>query len=189
MRASAALPVVLLVGLLSCSVMVGDVDNLVGERGPSFPNGDASDRDGDAQSQAPQDAAPDGGSAEGGQSDAAPPVAGCVNGSLVDPKAYFFSLINRTEGTPATGWQTVLSASGLPQGPVPGQKSDPSKFYGIAQAIGGGGPAGRIFLPTDTADANGYFTHPVDVLKGDQSALEWAWNDLGGPPYAPRSCP
>jgi len=147
----------------------------------------------------PNPSTPDASTPDSSTPEAASPVnppsntpAGCVNGLLVDPKAYFFWLINRTEGAPATGWEAVLAASGMPDGPGPGQHSDPTKTYGIAQQIGGGGPRGRIFLPTDTPDPLGYYTHPIDVLKDGPTPgqLLWAWRDwLGGPPYAPRPCP
>lgn len=122
-----------------------------------------------------------GGGNEGG-------VAGCRNGRLEDPKAYFFALIGRAEGDPAPDWPAVLAASGIPNGNPPYVQSDPRVHYGITQQIGAGGPRGVLFLPTDVPDANGYYTRQILVITGDN---RWTWIDrfADGPPYAPRPCP
>ena len=54
----------------------------------------------------------------------APQVSGCVNGVLADPRAYFFSLIGRTEGSPAPDWKGVLESlpgRGMGINPKPGE--------------------------------------------------------------------
>ena len=77
--------------------------------------------------------------------------AACQGGLLLNPKAYLFSLIGRSEGQSANDWYTVLSGSGLAGGPGPGVRPG-SANYGITQQFGAGGPRGRLFLPTNTPD-------------------------------------
>ena len=119
-----------------------------------------------------------------------PGAPGCVNGVLSDPRAYFFALIGRTEGSPAGDWASVLQRSGLPAGPTAGVRvPSNAPFYGLTQQINSSGQVrGRLFLPTDTPDAHGYYIHQVDVLS-DASANHWVWRPLGGPQYVPRRCP
>ena len=119
-----------------------------------------------------------------------PGAPGCVNGVLSDPRAYFFALIGRTEGSPAGDWASVLQRSGLPAGPTAGVRvPSNAPFYGLTQQINSSGQVrGRLFLPTDTPDAHGYYIYQVDVLS-DASANRWVWNPLGGPQYVPRRCP
>ena len=119
-----------------------------------------------------------------------PGAPGCVNGVLADPRAYFFALIGRTEGSPAGDWASVLQRSGLPAGPTAGVRvPSNAPFYGLTQQINSSGQVrGRLFLPTDTPDAHGYYIYQVDVLS-DASANHWVWNPLGGPQYVPRRCP
>jgi hypothetical protein len=120
-----------------------------------------------------------------------PPVSNpfCSGGRLVDPRGYFYSLIGRREGDPALDWVEVLNRSGIPAGFGPGVRPpDDAPFYGLTQQIGSGGPRGRLFLPTDTPDELGYFSHPVDILIGDAMSMRWQWRDLGGPPYAAKAC-
>lgn len=115
-------------------------------------------------------------------------TVGCVNGRLTDPKAWFFDHIHRSVGQNANDWYNVLSNSGILGGPPPGQKAGPSN-YGITQQIDSGGTyRSRLFLPTDTQDALGYYTHPVDTVAGNPGSQTWTWNDLGGPAYSPRPC-
>ena len=119
-----------------------------------------------------------------------PGAPGCVNGVLSDPRAYFFALIGRTEGSPAGDWASVLQRSGLPAGPTAGVRvPSNAPFYGLTQQINSSGQVrGRLFLPTDTPDAHGYYIYQVDVLS-DASANHWVWRPLGGPQYVPRRCP
>ena len=119
-----------------------------------------------------------------------PGSPGCVNGVLSDPRAYFFALIGRTEGSPAGDWASVLQRSGLPAGPTAGVRvPSNAPFYGLTQQINSSGQVrGRLFLPSDTPDAHGYYIHQVDVLS-DASANHWVWRPLGGPQYVPRRCP
>lgn len=107
-----------------------------------------------------------------------------TNGVLTDPQAYFFSLINRTSGSPANDWVTVLTASGIPPGLAPGVRPYDNGFYGLTQQVGADGVRGRLFLPTATADGLGYYSHPVDLLAGTDPNLTWLWQDLGGPAFA-----
>lgn len=121
---------------------------------------------------------------------AGPVVAGCVNGTLSDPRAYLFSLIGRAEGSSATDWAEVLTRSGLPAGSRAGVRPPPdAPSFGLTQQIDSSGNVrGRIFLPTAAPDDYGYYLHAIDVLEGQP--LRWGWKDwLGGPPYAPRPCP
>jgi hypothetical protein len=116
-------------------------------------------------------------------------TAGCSGGRLVDPKAYFLSVINRAEGSSASDWATVLDASGIPTAPGPGVRPNSNDHFGITQQRGAGGNVrGRLFLPTDTPDSNGYYLHAIDVLVG--SPLTWGWSDWisGQPAYAPATC-
>ena len=117
-------------------------------------------------------------------------LPGCENGLMVDMRAYFFNLINRTEGQPAGDWQAVMRASGIPAGPVAGQRFPPNApHYGLSQQIdSGGGLRGRVFLPTNNPNPFGYFIQDVDFLS-DPSGSRWAWRPHGTPAYAPRPCP
>lgn len=120
-----------------------------------------------------------------------PGSPGCVNGVLANPRAYFFALIRRTEGSPAGDWFSVLMGSGLPAGPVRNVRvPSNAPFYGITQQINSSGQArGRIFLPTDVPDQDGYYILQVDVLADAGGGnLIWAWRPFGAPPYAPRPC-
>jgi hypothetical protein len=127
-------------------------------------------------------------------------VSGCVDGMLVDPRAYFFSLIQRTEGSPAPDWKQVLEslpAKGMGINPRPGERQPMNAPHGgITVMIDAGNNArGRIWLPTDLpqTDHNGnqWFTHEVQVIADGPTpgSFVWAWEDKGGPPYAPRRCP
>jgi hypothetical protein len=117
-------------------------------------------------------------------------LPGCINGRLEDPKAYFFHLIGRKEGDSARDWEFVLRSSGLPAGPVAGQRiAGNAPFYGLTQQINSsGGLRGRVFLPTDTPSIHGYFIQDVDVLS-DPSATFWVWRPFATPAYSPRACP
>jgi hypothetical protein len=129
-----------------------------------------------------------------------PQVSGCVNGVLADPRAYFFSLIGRTEGSPAPDWKAVLESlpgRGMGINPRPGEiQPQNAPHYGITVMIDAGGNArGRIWLPTDvpSVDDNGnrWFTHEFQVIADGSTpgSFVWAWQDKGGAPYAPRPCP
>lgn len=113
---------------------------------------------------------------------------GVKDGVLVDPKAYFFALINRWEGHPADDWQAVLTASGIPAGRGPGIKPKAGEpHYGITQQISNArGVAGRIFLPTLEADENGYYCEAISPLRDrSDGGLEWEWRHFAGPRYVP----
>lgn len=83
-----------------------------------------------------------------------------------DYKTYLFgTVLGVTEGDPADDWFDVLTASGIPTGLAIGVVPDNTMpFYAMTQQIGAGGVRGRVFLPTSTADAIGYYAHPFDVL-------------------------
>ena len=127
-------------------------------------------------------------------------VSGCVDGMLADPRAYFFSLIQRTEGSPAPDWKAVLESlpgKGMGVNPKPGERQPRNAPHaGITVMIDAGNNArGRIWLPTDLpqTDHNGnqWFTHEIQVIADGPTpgSFVWAWEDKGGPPYAPRPCP
>jgi hypothetical protein len=132
-------------------------------------------------------AAPTGGGGGGGGGGGS--TNGCVNGRLSDPETWFFKLIGRAKGSDASDWFSVLSRSGIPDGLGPGQKpAVNAPLYGITQQSGAGGPRGRLFLPTETPDENGYFTRPVDILESAGGGLRWTWKEWSGPAYVPRAC-
>jgi hypothetical protein len=131
--------------------------------------------------------------------DGTPRVSGCVNGVLADPRAYFFSLIDRTDGSPAPDWKAVLESlpgRGMGTNPKPGEiQPQNAPHYGITVMIDAGQNArGRIWLPTDIPvmqDGNAWFTHEIQVIADGPTpgSFVWAWIDKGGAPYAPRPCP
>ena len=127
-------------------------------------------------------------------------VPGCVNGFLLNPSGYVFSVLNRQIGQPAPDWEAVLQASGIPAtSSVPGTVAG-AAFYGITQWKGSAGNVrGRLSLPTATPDPLGYLTRSVDVLADnpawpvpcwqDARACVWAWRErFDEPAYAPRQC-
>ena len=125
-------------------------------------------------------------------------VSGCVDGVLADPRAYFFSLIGSSEGSPAPDWKAVLESlpgRGMGTNPKPGEKQPlNAPHYGITVMIDAGGNArGRIWLPADVpvmADGNAWFTHEIQVIADGPTpgSMIWAWIDKGGAQYAPRPC-
>ena len=130
-----------------------------------------------------------------GNGEGAPRVSGCVDGVLADPRAYFFSLIGRTEGAPAPDWKAVLEAlpgRGMGVNPKRGEvQPQNAPHYGITVMIDAGGNArGRIWLPTDVQEPGGWFTHEIQVIADGPTtgSFVWAWIDKGGAPYAPRPC-
>lgn len=120
-----------------------------------------------------------------GTASAFPPGVNSDN-VLVDPKAYYYWLIGRADGQMADDWISVLTESGIPAGFSPYQVPYDNGFYGLTQQIGSGGVRGRLFLPTAYPDDLGYYSHPVDLLAGEEPNLEWFYKDRGeGPPYSP----
>lgn len=83
-----------------------------------------------------------------------------VTGNTLDGyRTEFFATIQKSVGDSADDWATVLSGK-FPTNPAPNQR-----FTGIyQQASSGGSVRGRLFLPTTTRNAAGYFFHEVDVL-------------------------
>ena len=76
---------------------------------------------------------------------------------------YFYTLIGRTYGAPADGWEGVMEAAypwqghmlNIPPGVGPGIRQPPdAPFFGLTQQYSGG-PKGRIFLPSNTPDELG----------------------------------
>jgi hypothetical protein len=127
-------------------------------------------------------------------------VAGCHGGYLTDPRAYFFALIGRTEGSAAPDWKAVLESlpgKGMGVNPKPGMiQPTNAPHYGITVMIDAGGNArGRIWLPSDgppTVDDNGnrWFTHEFQVIADGPTpgSFVWAWQDKVGAPYSPHAC-
>ena len=89
-------------------------------------------------------------------------------------ESYFFGLIGKTKGTPANDYQDVLGvllSAGMRTNAVPGgeeqrpQESWP--FYGMLMVVSGGTARGRVQLPTNEPDGNGYWTRLVQVIADD----------------------
>lgn len=132
---------------------------------------------------------------------------------------YFYTLIGRTYGDDADGWEAVMTQSypwqghmlNIPPGVGPGISQPPdAPFFGLTQQFSGG-PKGRIFLPSDFADENGYYTRCIQYLDdavgtyslatakgspdyplpGDfdftakSGVLVWSWYWVAGHEYAP----
>ena len=129
----------------------------------------------------------------------APQVSGCVNGVLADPRAYFFSLIDRTEGSPAPDWKAVLESlpgRGMGINPKPGEHQPlNAPHYGITVMIDAGKNArGRIWLPTDVPvmhDGNAWFTHEIQVIADGPTpgSMVWAWHRQGRSAVRPAAVP
>lgn len=111
-------------------------------------------------------------------------------------RAYFYTLIGCTYGAPATGWEATLSASypwqgstmRIPEGVGPGIKQTAgAPFFGLTQQWSGGVPKARVFLPSDQADDNGYYTRCMQYLDDAPSGggLVWAWYYVAGNAYTP----
>ena len=118
------------------------------------------------------------------------------SGVLVDPRAYFHSIIGRAEGDLANDWLDVLKdlqRRGMHVNPKPSERADASwPFHAISLMVGGNGdPRGRIWLPTalPTTDDQGnqWFTREVQVIANNPSGsgLVWQWRELGGQPFVP----
>jgi hypothetical protein len=120
---------------------------------------------------------------------------------------YFFTLIGRTYGAPADGWEAVMEAAYpwnghrlvIPPGVGPGERQYPdAPFFGLTQQYSGG-PKGRIFLPTDTPDDLGYYTRCLQYLDdaagtyakskksvdATSAGLVWSWYWVAGYTYVP----
>jgi hypothetical protein len=120
---------------------------------------------------------------------------GVVNGVLVDPRSWFFWKVGTFEGNPAADWQVRLKGlhdSGMRKNPQPGERPVYDTFYGVTIMIdAGGNPRGRIWLPTQEPEANGYFTREVQVIADGPTpgSLIWHWSELGGNAYSPLQPP
>jgi hypothetical protein len=122
-------------------------------------------------------------------------------------EAYFYALIGRTWGQPATNWEAVMEAAypweghalNIPPGVGPGIRQPPdAPFFGLTQQYSGG-PKGRIFLPTTVPDELGYYTRCLQYLDDvhdtyasehktvtpRSTGLVWAWYWVAGHEYAP----
>jgi len=120
---------------------------------------------------------------------------------------YFYTLIGRTYGAPADGWEAVMEAAyewqghmlNIPPGVGPGVRQPPdAPFFGLTQQYSGG-PKGRIFLPSDTPDELGYYTRCLQYLDDavgtyekskkqvtpTSTGLVWSWYWVAGHEYAP----
>jgi hypothetical protein len=120
-------------------------------------------------------------------------LPGCINGRLTDPAAFFYWKINRTLGTGTNNadWQNALRASGFPAGYPPGVRPPVGPpFYGFSQQIDSSGNLrGRVFLPTDIPEHNGFYSRETNFLTNGCGALCWTWQEIGTSPYAPQTCP
>jgi len=120
---------------------------------------------------------------------------------------YFYTLIGRTYGDPATDWEAVMERAYpwqghqlvIPPGVGPGERQYPdAPFWGLTQQYSSG-PKGRIFLPTDVPDDLGYYTRCLQYLDDaaltystskktvtpQSSGLVWSWYWVAGHEYAP----
>ena len=135
----------------------------------------------------------------------------CPQNELPEFRDYFYTLIQRTIGTSAHDFKFVLTNSNIPPGFGPGVKADATyPLFGLTQQFSNG-PKGRIFLPTDRPDENGYFTRCIQYLDdaigsrrrlartgrgiskllaedfdyAKSGELVWAWYYIAGNEYAP----
>ena len=105
-------------------------------------------------------------------------------------REYFFTLIQRSIGTDANDWNAVVRKSNIPAGYGPGIRADATfPLFGLTQQWSNG-PKARIFLPSDTADDNGYFTRCIQYISdkpgGSQgSEFVWDWFYVAGHAYVP----
>lgn len=127
-------------------------------------------------------------------------------------KEYVYALIGKTLGAPAPDWSAVMSASypwqgqslRIPEGVGPGVRQQPdAPFFGLTQQWSNG-PKGRVFLPSDQADENGFYTRAMQylddapyaatrtvphlntaTLSAKSAGLVWAWYYVAGHAYAP----
>ena len=123
---------------------------------------------------------------------------------------YFYTLIGCTPGSNANDFEAVLSKKYpwqgqslmIPPGVGPGitQPSD-APFFGLTQQYSGA-PKGRVFLPSNQADENGYYTScwqylddaagtystkrdPKQQFSAKSGGLVWAWYHVAGHAYSP----
>lgn len=105
-------------------------------------------------------------------------------------KEYFYALIGRMPGSSASDWRVVMSQAGIPPGFGPGVQANASfPLFGLTQQWSGG-PKARIFLPSATADENGYFTRCIQYLRdapGGTHGVDfvWSWDWVAGHEYSP----
>ena len=107
--------------------------------------------------------------------------------NLAEMEDYFFTLIQRRKGDRADNWQGVMLNSNIPHNVyVPGTRADASwPLFGLTQQWSNG-PKARVFMPSATADENGYFTRCMQYLDdGPDGVLVWAWYYIAGHDYAP----
>lgn len=108
---------------------------------------------------------------------------------------YFFTLIGREKGRPATNWDAVMTAHypwkgqmiQIPRGVGPGIKQQPgAPFFGLTQNLdSSGNPQGRSYWPTAEPDGNNFYTRAMQYLDGPQESLVWAYYWFAGKAYAP----
>ena len=88
----------------------------------------------------------------------------CPQNELPEFRDYFYTLIQRTIGTSAHDFKFVLTNSNIPPGFGPGEKANATyPLFGLTQQFSNG-PKGRIFLPSELPDENGYFTRCIQYL-------------------------
>jgi hypothetical protein len=119
-------------------------------------------------------------------------LPGCANGLLSDARSFFYWKNNRTPGASANDWESVMFNVGWPAGYGPGVRPPVGPpFYGFSQQVNSAGvPRGRVFLPTNTPDSNGYFSRETDFLTGSPGAYRWDWREKSdAPSYGPQACP
>jgi len=105
-----------------------------------------------------------------------------------DAQDYIFTLFSRTIGQPANDWASVMQNTNLPHNVyTPGLKADALwPMFGFTQMWGSGGPRGRIFLPSQSSDDQGYYTRQIQVIEdGPNGGLIWAWKYISGFAYSP----
>jgi len=120
---------------------------------------------------------------------------------------YFYALIGKVLGTPANDYEVVLARAYpwdgqmlmIPPGVGPGIMQPPdAPFFGLTQQFSGV-PKGRVFLPSNQPDANGFYTRADQYLddaaqtyskskkavSSSAQGLVWAWYYVDGHAYAP----
>jgi len=121
-----------------------------------------------------------------------------------EARTWFYAGIGQKLGAPATNWEAIMTNCGLPPGYGPGVVPNASMPYFAFTQQFSGAPKGRIFLPSNTPDENGYYTRCIQYLDDavgtysrahnpqqdfralpKSTQLVWAWYHVAGNQYDP----